>query len=119
MGMLENLKRGVTELVLLNLLTQGDNYGYEMAQEIKARSSGRFTLIETAMYPVLYRMQDNGYISSYEKPAGLRRKRTYYHLEPAGREYYETCLREYTSAQQGIQAILAYNKTDEAEADTK
>lgn len=115
MSMLDNLKRGVTELVLLALLTQQDMYGYEMAQELKQRSDGKFVLLETSMYPTLYRMQDNGYITSYEKAAGVRRKRTYYHLEPAGREYFAACLREYRTAQEGIQAILACCQSKESD----
>lgn len=115
MGMIENLKRGVTELVLLKLLSERDMYGYEMAQTLKKRSGGKFSLLETSMYPTLYRLQDNGYISAHEKSAGLRKKRTYYHLEPAGQEYFRTCLREYTTAQEGIQAILTWQDTEEAE----
>lgn len=89
MGVTENLKRGVTELVLLGLLTQQDMYGYEMAQALRDRSSGKFVLLETSMYPTLYRLQDHHYISSYEELVGRRRKRTYYHIEPAGTAYYQ------------------------------
>ncbi len=103
MGVTENLKRGVTELVLLGLLTQQDMYGYEMAQALRDRSSGKFVLLETSMYPTLYRLQDHHYISSYEELVGRRRKRTYYHIEPAGTAYYQKILAEYLTAQEGIQ----------------
>ena len=89
MGVSENLKRGVTEIVLLALLSQQDMYGYEMAQAMRERSHEKFTLLETSMYPTLYRLQDNGYISAREELVGKRRKRTYYHLEPAGRAYFQ------------------------------
>ena len=100
MGVTENLKRGVTELVLLGLLTQQDMYGYEMAQALRDRSSGKFVLLETSMYPTLYRLQDHHYISSYEELVGRRRKRTYYHIEPAGTAYYQKILAEYLTAQE-------------------
>lgn len=106
MGVTENLKRGVTDLVLLGLLSQQDMYGYEMAQTLRERSGGKFVLLETSMYPTLYRLQDKGYITAYETLVGKRRRRTYYHLEPAGTAYFQTSLAEYRSAQQGIQAIL-------------
>ena len=106
MGVTENLKRGVTELVLLGLLTQQDMYGYEMAQALRDRSSGKFVLLETSMYPTLYRLLDHLYISSYVELVGRRRKRTYYHIEPAGTAYYQKILAEYLTAQEGIQAIL-------------
>lgn len=63
MGVSENLKRGVTELVLLSLLAQRDMYGYEMSQELQARSGGKFILQESSMYPTLYRLEDKGYIT--------------------------------------------------------
>ena len=49
MGVSENLKRGVTELVLLSLLAQRDMYGYEMSQELQARSGGKFILQELSL----------------------------------------------------------------------
>ena len=38
MGVSENLKRGVTEIVLLALLSQQDMYGYEMAQAMREQT---------------------------------------------------------------------------------
>lgn len=106
MGVSENLKRGVTELVLLGLLTQADMYGYEMAQALQQRSGGKFALQESSMYPTLYRLQDNGYISVIPKLVGKRRTRMYYHLEPAGAEYLRASLAEYLTIQQGVYSIL-------------
>lgn len=48
MGVSENLKRGVTEIVLLALLSQQDMYGYEMAQAMRERSHEKFTQIGRA-----------------------------------------------------------------------
>ena len=86
---------------------QQDMYGYEMAQAMRERSHEKFTLLETSMYPTLYRLQDNGYISAREELVGKRRKRTYYHLEPAGRAYFQKIFAEYMTVQQGVQEILA------------
>lgn len=107
MGISENLKRGVTELVLLCLLSQRDMYGYEMTQELQGRSSGKFTLQESSMYPTLYRLQDRGYVSVRSEMAGKRRVRVYYHLEPTGADYLKANLAEYLSVQQGIRDILS------------
>ena len=46
----DNSKGGVTELVILCLLQEKDMYGYELFQEMKARSDQKFTLIETPLY---------------------------------------------------------------------
>lgn len=106
MSISDNLKRGVSELVLLSLLSEHDMYGYEMAQILRERSQDKFILQETSMYPTLYRLQDGGYISAREELVGKRRKRTYYHLEPAGKLYFQQSLAEYLNVQEGIRAIL-------------
>lgn len=106
MGVSENLKRGVTELVLLSLLAQRDMYGYEMSQELQSRSGGKFILQESSMYPTLYRLEDKGYITVTKQQVGKRRTRMYYHLEPTGRDYLQNSVTEYLSMQEGIRSIL-------------
>ena len=112
MGVSENLKRGVTEIVLLALLSQQDMYGYEMAQAMRERSHEKFTLLETSMYPTLYRLQDNGYISAREELVGKRRKRTYYHLEPAGEQRLKELTQEYEEITKGVLQIIEGCDTD-------
>ena len=115
MGVSENLKRGVTELVLLSLLAQRDMYGYEMSQELQARSGGTFILQESSMYPTLYRLEDKGYITVTKQQVGRRRTRMYYHLEPSGRDYLQSSVTEYLSMQEGIRSILASCGMNEVE----
>ena len=106
MGLSRNLKRGVTELVLLSLLAQRDMYGYEMSQQLHVRSGGKFTLQESSMYPTLYRLEDKGYITVTKQRAGRRRTRMYCHLEPIGLDYLQTSVTEYLSVQSGVRGIL-------------
>ena len=115
MGVSENLKRGVTELVLLGLLAQRDMYGYEMSQELQTRSGGKFILQESSMYPALYRLEDKGYITVTKQQVGRRRTRMYYHLEPSGRDYLQSSVTEYLSMQEGIRAILTSCGMNEVE----
>ena len=106
MAVEKSLVSGSMTMLLLGLLKEKDMYGYEMAQAMRERSHEKFTLLETSMYPTLYRLQDNGYISAREELVGKRRKRTYYHLEPAGRAYFQKIFAEYMTVQQGVQEIL-------------
>lgn len=115
MGVSENLKRGVTELVLLGLLAQRDMYGYEMSQELQTRSGGKFILQESSMYPALYRLEDKGYITVTKQQVGKRRTRMYYHLEPSGRDYLQSSVAEYLAMQEGIRAILTSCGMNEVE----
>jgi len=99
------LEKGQKVVVVEDLISTGGSV-IEVAQALRERSCGKFVLLETSMYPTLYRLQDHHYISSYEELVGKRRKRTYYHIEPAGTAYYQKILAEYLTAQEGIQAIL-------------
>lgn len=93
--LLGGLKKATIEMLLLRMLMEQDMYGYQMTQELKKRSSGRYTVLEGSMYPILYRLCDQGYITSYEKKVGKRLTRVYYRVEEEGRKYYEGLLRDY------------------------
>lgn len=96
-------------MLLLYLLRDEDLYGYQISQEIKKRSQGLMSITEGAMYPTLYRLTEQGYISDYTKQVGKRMTRVYYHMEDAGREYLSELLDGYLDVVKGIQFILDYS----------
>ncbi|MCH5353985.1 MAG: helix-turn-helix transcriptional regulator [Acutalibacter sp.] len=98
-------KRGPLQMLVLFLLSQQDMYGYQIAQEIKARSGGKFTVSETAFYVVLYRLIDKEYISK-QKEVGVKKARVFYHLEPTGREFLNDLLNAYQTMSDGVWDIL-------------
>ena len=89
------LKKATIEMLLLKLLSESDMYGYQMTQELKKRSDGIYTLLEGSMYPILYRLSDQGYTSFYEKKITQRQSRVYYHLESKGVQYLNQLLSDY------------------------
>lgn len=106
MSIIENLKKGTTELLLLLLLSREDMYGYQLTQEIAARSENLFLIREGSMYPILYRLMDKGYISDRKEKVGVRRVRVYYHLEEKGRKYLKQVKSEYESINKGISLVI-------------
>lgn len=92
------IKKAIIELLILKFLKEEDMYGYQITQEFRKRSGGRFTLLEGSMYPILYRLQEDGCISGREEQVGKRQVRIYYHLEPKGAEMYEKLRADYESA---------------------
>ena len=58
-----NYRRGVMSLVVLSLLKRGDMYGYQLVQETERASCGKLTTQEGSLYPVLYKLQEQGLIS--------------------------------------------------------
>ncbi len=106
MSVSDNLKRGSVDLLLLTLLSEEDMYGYQLCQELAKRSDSRYKLMESSMYPILYRMIDKGFISDRRELVGKRRARVYYHIEPKGKEYLSVIENEYLSVVGGILQIL-------------
>lgn len=105
-----NFKKGATTLCILALLQRGDMYGYQLVQAMNQESNGKFVLQEGTLYPVLYRLQDQGYISDHKVLVGKRMTRVYYHLEPAGERYLVQIRQEYETISSGVRLILEGGK---------
>ena len=107
MAIRDSMKKGTAELVVLHLLRSGRKYGYQIAQEISTRSGGLFTLQEGSLYPTLYRLEKNGYVSSEtEFSPNQQRIRKYYAITDAGRAYFLEVREEYRQVSEGIEKIL-------------
>lgn len=101
-----NYRRGVSSLVILALLRREDMYGYQLVQETERSSGGRITTQEGSLYPVLYKLEDQGCISSHRVPVGKRMTRVYYHLEAEGEALLEQLIQEYETVTQGVFQIV-------------
>ena len=98
-------RRGVMSLVILGLLKREDMYGYQLVQETARLSEGKLTTQEGSLYPVLYRLQEEGLISDKRVQVGKRMTRIYYHLEEAGVQRLEELIREYRETTQAVYRI--------------
>src|SRR5919199_4970999 len=79
------LKKGSTEFLILSLLEAEPRHGYELQKLIESRSRGVLTFNVASLYPLLYKMEDRGWIvGRWVEKAGERRKR-YYRLTADGR----------------------------------
>lgn len=101
-----SFRRGVLSVVILSLLKQEDMYGYQLVQEIERQSGGTLITQEGSLYPVLYKLLDAGHISDRKVLVGKRMQRVYYRLEPSGKEYLRTLVREYKDITQGVFNII-------------
>ena len=61
---MQQLKKGVLEMLVLERICAGPTYGYELLGQLKSRSGGLFTLKEGTLYPILYRLEDDGFIAA-------------------------------------------------------
>jgi transcriptional regulator len=80
------LKKGSAELLILSLLEGRARHGYEISQLIEQRSEGTLKFNVASFYPLLYRLENRGWIEGkWVEKAGQRRRR-YYKLTAAGRK---------------------------------
>ncbi|MDD6062486.1 MAG: PadR family transcriptional regulator [Oscillospiraceae bacterium] len=105
MAIKDNFKKGSVELLVLAVLSKEDMYGYQITQKIKEYSDGLFTVLEGSLYPILYRLSNEGYVTE-NAVAIKRRMRVYYHLEESGKEYFKKCLEEYRAVNLGVEKVL-------------
>lgn len=71
--------------IILSILVNGDNYGYEILQKVKELSGGKIRWNEGSIYPVLKKMEASGLIRSYWRVQENERPRKYYTLLDAGK----------------------------------
>ena len=101
-----SFRRGVMSLVILALLKKEDMYGYQLVQQTQQLSGGRIITQEGSLYPVLYKLQEQGLISDRKVQVGKRMTRIYYHLEPAGADRLQQLIQEFEEITQGIHRIV-------------
>jgi len=81
----QQMKKGVLEMLVLNLLSETEKYGYQLIMELRDKSRGIFTLKEGTLYPILYRLEDDGLVvSRWSKPSGKEVSRKYYKITETG-----------------------------------
>jgi transcriptional regulator len=84
------LKKGSAELITLSILEARSRHGYEISKLIESRSNGRLKFHVASLYPLLYRLEERGWLQGrWVEKAGQRRRR-FYSLTPAGRRVLET-----------------------------
>lgn len=94
------------DMLILCILLEQDCYGYEITSTIKKLSDGVIDIKEGSLYPSLYKMIDNGYVSSRDELVN-RKLRVYYHIEDAGRKYLQQLIKEYRLWENKIDNVLS------------
>ena len=84
---IQALPRTCNEALILAALAAGPRHGYQIALDLEARSGGAFRLKHGTLYPILHRLEGEGYIEGAWSDEGPRGKRKAYRLTPAGEAF--------------------------------
>lgn len=79
------LLKGVAPVVVLETLSRGRMYGYELSEAIEKRSKGLFSLGKGTLYPLLYNLEAKGLVVAEVEAAESGRNRRYYSITSQGR----------------------------------
>ncbi len=99
--------RGYNDTMILFLLLKEPSYGYELSKQIKILSNGKYVIKETTLYSAFSRMEKNGYVESFIMEAGEGgKKRTYYKITDAGRNYYNEKCEEWLLTKEVVEQFI-------------
>ena len=93
-------------MLLLRLIEERAKYGYELVSELEARTEGDLAIKEGTVYPVLYRLEDQGLVApEWNQPKrGVPRK--YYGITPEGRARLNALESEWRNFRQMVDRLL-------------
>ena len=84
-GLDRELKKGSAELIILSIVESEARHGYEISKLIETRSAGQLKFHVASLYPLLYRLEERGWLQGkWVERAGQRRRR-FYSLTAEGR----------------------------------
>lgn len=80
------LLKGIAPVVVLEILSRGPMYGYELSQAIEQRSKEVLTLGKGTLYPLLYNLEAKKLVRGRWETAESGRRRRYYSITGKGEQ---------------------------------
>ena len=102
----KEMLKGTIDILILSVLAQGDNYGYEISRIIKARTEGMFEILEATMYLSLKRLEKQGAIDFYwgDESGGGRRK--YFKVTEQGKIQLTHAIRDWKETVEVVEKFI-------------
>ena len=102
------LLKGVAPVVVLEILSRGAMYGYELGEAVATRSQDILTLGRGTLYPLLYNLEAKGLVVGKVVQKPKQRKRRYYSITSRGEEYLARQKRQLQQLQAGVGLVLGF-----------
>lgn len=82
----KDLVQGTLDLLILRVLSLEPTHGWAVAQRIRQMSSEVLQVGQSALYPALHKLEQQGWIAAEWKVSETNRRAKYYALTRAGRK---------------------------------
>jgi PadR family transcriptional regulator, regulatory protein PadR len=101
-----DLLQGNLEMMILRVLSSGEDHGWSIAQRIHLLSSAALKIEEGSLYLALYRMERKGWVKSEWDKSENNRRAKYYTLTKAGQKRLETQVSAWEQLCSAIGAVM-------------
>ena len=85
----DDLLQGTLDMMILRVLSRGDNHGWAIAQRIQEVSKNLLTVEEGSLYPALFRLERQGWVESEWGQSDKQRRAKFYRLTKSGKAQLE------------------------------
>jgi transcriptional regulator len=85
-----DLVQGTLDLLILRVVSLAPMHGWAIAQRIRQMSKDELRVGQSALYPALHKLEQQGWIDAEWAPSDNNRRAKYYKLTPAGRKALKT-----------------------------
>lgn len=103
----KGLIAGSSALLVLSLLKEQERYGYELIKTLKDQSNDAFDFKEGTLYPILHKMENEGWIRSVSKTVNGRTRR-YYAITARGVKQLEAQQEQWESFSSAVNQVLSF-----------
>ncbi|WP_026801790.1 PadR family transcriptional regulator [Pontibacillus halophilus] len=103
------MKKGALELCVLIVISNKDQYGYELAQNI----SNKIQVAEGTLYPLLRRLTKEGYLETYKAKSKEGPPRKYYSLSEDGEAYLAELMEDWAVFSDAVDYFIKEMRSDE------
>jgi PadR family transcriptional regulator PadR len=102
------LLKGVAPVVVLEILSRGAMYGYELSQAIEQCSGAILTLGKGTLYPLLYNLEAKKLVKARWETSDSGRKRRYYSITSKGKEQLDGQKQQLRELSEGLRLVFEW-----------
>ena len=100
------LLKGIAPVIVLEILSRGKMYGYELSEGVKERSGDVLTLGQGTLYPLLYNLESKKLIKGVWEEADSGRERRYYSITSKGKAELARQKEQLEALQKGLKFVF-------------
>lgn len=109
----KRMKKGVLDMLVLKMMEEEPKYGYQIIQEIREKSAQIFSLKDGTLYPILYRLEDEGFVvSEWSEAEGKQVPRKYYRITDEGQNALIQIQNVWQNISAGVEKIMEGKKNE-------